>query len=65
MNPIDLVYLDSIGSMLDRLAAERQDAVASGAKDRAGELQRRIEELSARRQRMTKRMFGIVPVVAS
>jgi hypothetical protein len=65
MNPIDLVYLDSIGSMLDRLAAERQAAMASGAKDRAGELERRIEELSARRQRMTKRMFGIVPVVAS
>jgi len=65
MNPIDLVYLDSIGSMLDHLAAEKQAAAASGAKERAGELQRRIEELSARRQRMTKRMFGIVPVVAS
>ncbi|HEX3535334.1 MAG TPA: hypothetical protein VHU15_01070 [Stellaceae bacterium] len=65
MNPIDLVYLDSIGSILDRLAAEKQAALASGADDRAGELDRRIAELSARRQRMTKRMFGIVPVVAS
>jgi hypothetical protein len=65
MNPIDLVYLDSIGSMLDRLSAEKQAAVANGAADRAGELQRRIEELSDRRQRVTKRLFGIVPVVAS
>ena len=65
MNPIDLVYLDSIGSMLDQLAAEKQVAVASGAKERAGELQRRIEELTSRRQQVARRLFGVVPAAAN
>ena len=64
MNPIDLVYLDSIGSILDQLTAEKQVALAAGAKDRVGELQRRIEELVARRDRAAQRMFGITPAVA-
>lgn len=65
MNPIDLVYLDSIGSMLDQLAAEKQVAVASGSNERAGELQRRIEELTVRRQQVARRLFGVVPAAAN
>jgi hypothetical protein len=65
MNPIDLVYLDSIGSMLDQLAAEKAAAAASGAKERAGELQCKIEELSARRQQVARLLFGVVPAAAN
>jgi hypothetical protein len=64
VNPIDLVYLDSIGSMLDRLAAERIVATATGASERAGELQRHIDELTARRERVAQRLFGLIPVAA-
>ena len=65
MNPIDLVYLESIGSMLDRLAAEKSAAAASGASERAGELQRHIEELTARRERVAQGLFGLIPAAAN
>ena len=64
MNPIDLVYLDSIGAMIERLAAEKSAAVAAGARERAGEIDRRIDELTARRQRIAKRLFGLTVIAA-
>lgn len=65
MNPIDLVYLNSIGSVLERLAADKAAADASGAHERARELEQQIEELTARREYAAQRMFGILPVVGS
>ena len=50
--------------MLERLAAEKQVAVDNGASDRVSELQGRIDELVARRERAARRMFGIVPAAA-
>lgn len=64
MHPIDLIYLDSIGVILERLAAEKQVAIDSGASTRVTELQGRIDELVARRERAARRMFGVVPAAA-
>lgn len=65
MNPLDLVYLNSIGSVLEQLAADKAAADASGAHERARELERQIEELTARREYAAQRMFGILPVAGS
>lgn len=64
MNPIDLVYLHSIGSLLEQLAADKAAAAAEGASDRARELDQRIEELSERRHRVAKRLFGYTAIAA-
>lgn len=64
MNPIDLVYLDSIGAMIEQLAAEKAAAAAAGARERAGEIDRQIGELTERRQRVAKRLFGYTAIAA-
>ena len=65
MNPIDLVYLNSIGTVLEQLVADKAAADNSGAHERARELEQQIEELTARREYVAQRMFGVLPVAGS